>query len=78
MHSLIKQVFIVLLPFSISLAIKCASLSTISELFCGTLFETFVMLSAISNNQQVISNFSFAVFWTPLFEIVLNASVADF
>ena len=78
MYSLIKQVFIVLLPLSISLATKCVYFLTVSELFCGNYSMTFVMLSAVSTNQQVISNFVSAVFWTPLFEIVLDTSVADF
>ena len=48
---------------------------TVSELFCGEIFEIYVILSAIllPIESPVIS----ADYWITLFEAVLRASVAD-
>ena len=47
-----------------------------SELFCGQLLETFVILSEMS--LPIKSIVASADFWMTLFEDVLSASVADF
>ena len=50
--------------------------SFVSELFCGKVFETLVILSAIL--LPIKSVVASAVFWIALFEVVLSAFVADY
>ena len=65
------------LSFSIFLSnlVFFVSLSIVSELFCGKLLESFVILSVIL--LPVKSPVPSAVFLTALFEVVLTESVAD-
>ena len=56
----------------LSVSISC---SLVCELFCGEVFENFVILPAIL--FPIKSPVPSAVFWTTLFEAVLSASVAD-
>ena len=60
------------LPLDISLSF---SILTFSKLFCGKVFETFVIPSAIL--LPIKSPVASAVFWITIFEVVLSASVAD-
>ena len=46
-----------------------------SIIFCGVVFEPFVILSAIS--FPIKSLFASTVFWIALCEVVLSAPVAD-
>ena len=57
---------------SLGISLSC---SFLTELFCGDVCETFVILSAIL--LPVKSPVASAVFWIGLFEAVLGASVAD-
>ena len=52
-----------------------SSFVTIPELFCGNVFETFVIHSAIL--FPIKSPVASAVFWISLFKAVLSPSVAD-
>ena len=60
---------------SLSSPIFSPSFVTISELLCGKVFETFVILSAILS--PIKSPVAFAGFWIVLFEAVLSASAAN-
>ena len=65
------------LSFDVSLSnlIFYVSFSTVSEVFCGEVFKTFVILSAIS--LSIKSSVTLAGFWIALVEPVLSSSVAD-
>ena len=52
------------------------SLLTVSELFCGDSFETFVILLAVL--LPIKSPVASAVFWFSLFEVVLRAVLSIF
>ena len=61
--------------FSLGISLSCSFL-TVAELFCGEVFETFVLLPAIL--LRIISPFMFSIFWIVLFEAVLSASVGNY
>ena len=60
---------------SLSSPIFCFSFITVPELFCGKVFETFMILSAIL--FLIKSPFISAAFKIALFEAVLNAFAAE-
>ena len=63
------------LSISLLTSIFSSSFVTISELFYGEVFVTFVIQSAIL--LPIKSPVAFAVFWIDFFEAVLDASEAD-
>ena len=59
---------------SLGISLSC-SFVTVSELFCGKGFETFVISSAIL--LPIKLPVASIAFWITLFEVVLSAYVAD-
>ena len=64
------------LDISLSNPIYFLLFVTVSELFCGEIFETFVILSAIL--LPIKSPIASAIFRIAVFEAVLSASVANY
>ena len=71
---LFLEICIISLGISLSCSIFSASFVTVSELFCGKLLETFVILSAFycQLNHHLLQLF----FWIALYKTVLSATVA--
>ena len=59
---------------SLGTSLSC-SFIIVSELFCGELLETFVILLAFL--FPIKSPVASSVFWITLFEVVLSTSIAD-
>ena len=59
---------------SLGISLSC-SFVIVFQLFCGKVFQTFIIISAIL--FPVKSTVVFSVFWVILFKAVLSASVAN-